>query len=48
MTIKYELLYFKFHGMARVCRLLLDMSGENWNDCYPKVNMLTWFSIGVV
>lgn len=44
MTVKYEILYFKFHGLARLPRLLLDMTGENWKDRYPQVSKGNLFS----
>jgi hypothetical protein len=34
----YDFFYFELHGLARVCRLLLDLSGVKWTDTYAKVS----------
>lgn len=34
----YDFYYFEVHGLSRVCRLLLDLSGVKWTDTYVKVN----------
>ena len=33
----YEFYYFELHGLSRVCRLMLDLSGVKWTDTYVKV-----------
>ncbi|KAI8584589.1 hypothetical protein K450DRAFT_217018 [Umbelopsis ramanniana AG] len=32
----YDFLYFELHGLSRVCRIMLDLSGVEWTDTYAK------------
>lgn len=41
MAVTYEFFYFELEGVARVCRLLLDLSGAKWTDKYAKVGITT-------
>jgi hypothetical protein len=34
----YDFYYFEIHGLSRVCRLMLDLSGVKWADTYVKVD----------
>ncbi|GAB5585237.1 hypothetical protein Unana1_00137 [Umbelopsis nana] len=38
MAVTYELFYFPLDGLARVSRLLLDLSGVKWTDRYVDEN----------